>query len=109
GDEAGQARQREILVGGRGSLPVQRQVDRHAAALAVELVDHVPPQVAAGANAVDEQRRATRAAAVDVAGGTGPGMHLAAVLVEAFHRAGHGFLPSWAAAGIHLPEDRLTV
>ncbi len=54
GQESGEARQREILVGGGGSLAVQRKVDRHAPALAVELADHMPPQAAAGAYAVDE-------------------------------------------------------
>jgi hypothetical protein len=43
GDEAGQARQREVLVGGRGSFSVQGQVDGDAPALAVEFFDHVPP------------------------------------------------------------------
>ena len=91
GDEAGQSGQREVLVGRGRGVAVQRQVDGHAPALAVELADHVPPQVAAGAHAVDEQHRAAGTAGVDVAGGTGPGTHLAAVLVEAFHLAGHGF------------------
>src|ERR1700732_403487 len=35
--EAGESRQREVLVGGGRSLPVQRQVDSYAPALAVEL------------------------------------------------------------------------
>jgi len=62
---------------------VQRQVERHASALAVELLDHVPPQVAAAAYTVDEQHRAARPAGVNAAGGAGSGVYLAAVLVEA--------------------------
>ena len=104
GDEAGQARQREVLVGRCGSLPVQRQVDGHAAALAVELADHVPPQVAAGAGAVDEQRRAARAAGVDVAGRTRPGVHLAPVALEVFQHGGHVFSPRCRVAGVQLAE-----
>src|SRR5262249_2655810 len=56
--------------------------DGHAPALAVELADHMPPQVTTGAQAMDEQHRATRAAGVDVAGRTGPGAHLAAAGVD---------------------------
>jgi hypothetical protein len=40
---------------------------------------------------VDEQRRAARAAGVEVAGGTRPGVHLAPVALEAFQHGGHGF------------------
>src|ERR1700722_14909225 len=104
GQEAGESGQGEVLVRGGRSQPVQRQVDGHAAALAVELVDHVPPQVAAGAQAVDEQRYPARAARVDVAGRAGRGLHLAAVRVEPFHRASHRFLPRWPAAGVQWPE-----
>src|SRR5262249_57592726 len=96
----------EVVVGGGGGLPVQRQVDRHAAALAVEQVDHVAPQVAAGGQAMDEQRHAARAAGVDVAGGTRLSAHLAAVLVEALHLAGHEFLPSAMDTGYSSGEDR---
>jgi len=35
-------------------MPVRQQVDGHAPALAAEQLDHLPPQAAAGAGAVDE-------------------------------------------------------
>ena len=54
---------------------MERKVDGDAAALSVELADHVAPQVAAGRQAVDEKRRAARAAGVDAAGRAGPGVN----------------------------------
>ena len=71
---------------------MQRQVDGYAPALAAEPVDHVPPQVAAGGQAMDEQRPAAGAAGVDMAGRTRLSAHLAAVLIEALHLGGHEFL-----------------
>src|SRR5215469_7318602 len=109
GDEAGQARQREVLVSSGRGVPVQRQVDRHAAALAVELVDHMAPQVAAGGQAVDEQRHAARAAGIDVAGWTRLSAHLAAAGVEALCLAGHEFLPSAMDTGYSGTKDRPAV
>jgi len=35
-------------------MPMQQQVDGRAPALAAEQSDHLPPQVAAGADAADE-------------------------------------------------------
>ncbi len=61
-DEAGQAGQGEVLVRGGRGMAVQRQVQGDAPALAVQLGDDVPPQVAAGADAVHEEHRAAGAA-----------------------------------------------
>jgi hypothetical protein len=109
-DEPRQARQREVLAGGGRSVPVQRQVDRHAAALATDLIDNVPPQVSAGANAVEEQCGAARPAGIDIAGWTRRGADLAAVFVEAFHLAEHRFLPRMRGRQRYSDRlDRLTV
>jgi len=50
----GERRESEVLVRPGRRLAVQRQVDRDAPALSVEVADDVAPQVAAGADAVDE-------------------------------------------------------
>ena len=104
GDEAGQSRQREVLAGGGGRVPVQRQVERHAAALPADLVDHVPPQVAAGAEAVHEQGRAAGPAGVDAAGRARSDAHLAAMLIEVLYRGGHGFSPRGRRPGYSFPK-----
>ncbi len=89
-------------------MPVQRQVDGHAPALAAQL-DDVPPQVAAGAGTVGEQCRSARAAPRRPNWLDRTGWYQAAVLVETFHFADHRFLPHVPPPGVPWRKDRLLV
>ena len=56
-DGLGVRTERHVAVERPRALPVQRQVECDAALLARERVDHAPPQVGVGADAVHEHRR----------------------------------------------------
>lgn len=59
GERLGERGRRHVRAGGAGT--VRGQVDRDAAAAAAQILDDLPPQCAAGADAVHEQRGRTGA------------------------------------------------
>jgi hypothetical protein len=77
----GEGGERELLVGMRWRSAVQREVQRDATALILHLPDHLPPQVATGRQAVDEQR-GQAVADLHVADRPGPGLDCLPVGIE---------------------------